>query len=184
MKLFSLKFEFLPLAVASLALLIASPSLYAQEADAGDEDEIEEEEEKRDPFWPVGYVSVAEKKRIADEEAKAAAELAKRKEEEAKRLERRRLQQQADANKNVKAPAPVVEEVPEPDWIAAVNKLKISGYAEKNGARSCLIAGQPVTEGMDIALVYNGFRYVWKVKVIGPQKKDMRFVRVSAEQVQ
>lgn len=183
MSTISVKLGLFSLAAAGIALLLSTSSLYAQEAaaEAVEEDEIEEEAEKRDPFWPVGYVSTAEKKRISEEEARAAEEEAKRKEEEAKRLERRR--QQMEAAKNAKVQPPVVEDLPEPDWGAAVNKLKISGYAEKNGVRSCLIAGQPVSEGTNVAFVYNGFRYIWTVKVIGPRKKDMRFVRVSAEPV-
>lgn len=169
----------LTLTVAGLFLLFTSSFLIAQTAPAeeaadDEEYEVEEETERRDPFWPVGYVSTAEKRRQAEEEARLRAEEEARKAEEAKRLERLKK-----ARENAKAQ--VVEEAPEPDWTAAVNRLKISGYAEKDGVRSCLIAGQPVTEGTSISFPFNGFRYTWTIKTIGPQKKDMRFVRVGVE---
>ena len=112
--------------------------------------------EFRDPFWPVGYSPAKE------EPPKPAV---------------------------VEAPKPVVQEKkseepppppePEPDWPAAMRLLRISGYAESGGRRSCVINGRTVSEAEKISIVHDGFRYTWRIDRIAPQKSQMRFQRLS-----
>lgn len=103
----------------------------------------------RDPFWPVGYTPPREEAVVA-QPAKPAEE-----------------------KKEVRAPQP------QPDWPAAMRCLKISGYAESNGARTCIINGRTVAEGDRISIVNGGFRYTWKIDAVTPQKSQMKFSRQS-----
>ena len=106
----------------------------------------------RDPFWPVGYAP-------AKEEVPAPAKADEKPAEVKKTV--------------VRAPRP------QPDWPAAMRCLKISGYAESNGARTCIINGKTVTEGDLISIVNGMFRYTWKIDKISPQKSQMKFSRQS-----
>ena len=112
--------------------------------------------EFRDPFWPVGYSPAKE---------------------------------EPPQPKKVEAPKPVVKEKkpeppppppePEPDWPAAMRLLRISGYAESGGLRSCVINGRTVSEAEKISIVHDGFRYTWRIDRIAPLKSQMRFQRLS-----
>ena len=112
--------------------------------------------EFRDPFWPVGYSPAKE---------------------------------EPPPPPKVEAPKPVVQEVkpeepppppePEPDWRAAMRLLRISGYAESGGRRTCVINGKTVTETEKISIVHEGFRYTWRLDQIAPQKSQMRFTRLT-----
>ena len=113
--------------------------------------------EFRDPFWPVGYSPAKE--------------------------------EPPPPPKKVEAPKPVVQEKkpeepppppePEPDWRAAMRLLRISGYAESGGKRTCVINGRTVSETEKISIVNEGFRYTWRLDRIAPQKSQMLFSRVS-----
>ena len=103
----------------------------------------------RDPFWPVGYSPAKE---------------------------------EPQKPKQVEAPKPVTPPPPpepEPDWPAAMRLLRISGYAESGGQRSCVINGRTVSEAEKISIVHDGFRYTWRIDRIAPQKSQMRFQRLS-----
>ena len=113
--------------------------------------------EFRDPFWPVGYSPAKE--------------------------------EPPPPPKKVETPKPVVQEKkpekpppppePEPDWRAAMRLLRISGYAESGGKRTCVINGRTVSETEKISIVHEGFRYTWRLDRIAPQKSQMLFSRVS-----
>ena len=112
--------------------------------------------EFRDPFWPVGYSPAKE---------------------------------EPPPPPKVEAPKPVVQEEkpeepppppePEPDWRAAMRLLRISGYAESGGRRTCVINGKTVSETEKISIVHDGFRYTWRLDQIAPLKSQMRFTRLT-----
>ena len=113
--------------------------------------------EFRDPFWPVGYSPAKE--------------------------------EPPPPPQTVETPKPAVQETkpeepppppePEPDWPAAMRLLRISGYAESGGKRTCVINGRTVSETEKISIVHEGFRYAWRLDRIAPQKSQMLFTRVS-----
>ena len=114
----------------------------------------------RDPFWPVGYSPAKDEPPSppppppkAEEPPPVAAP------EEPQTL-----------------PVP---DMPEPDWPAALRRLRISGYAEVNGHRSCVINGRTISESEKISIVHDGFRYTWRLDRIAPQKAQMRFTRLT-----
>lgn len=112
----------------------------------------------RDPFWPVGY-SPAKEEPVP-------------------------VQKQVEVKPAEPRPQKVeVSKEPQPDWPAALRCLKISGYAESNDKRSCVVNGKTVSENEKISIVYNGFRYTWKIDTIAPQKSGMRFSRVSVSHI-
>ena len=112
--------------------------------------------EFRDPFWPVGYSPAKEEppKPKTVETAKPVV-------------------------KETKPEQPPPPPEPEPDWPAAMRLLRISGYAESGGQRSCVINGRTVSEAEKISIVHNGFRYTWRIDRIAPLKSQMRFQRLS-----
>ena len=112
--------------------------------------------EFRDPFWPVGYSPDKEEppKPQKVEPVKPVAQ-----------------------EKKPEAPPPPPE--PEPDWRAAMRLLRISGYAESGGRRTCVINGQTVSESEKISIVHDGFRYTWRLDQIAPLKSQMRFTRLA-----
>ena len=116
--------------------------------------------EFRDPFWPVGY-------------SPAKAEPPSPAKTQPKTVEPKPVAPE----KKPDIPAPPPE--PEPDWRAAMRQLRISGYAESGGERTCLINGKTVSEGEKISIVHDGFRYTWSLDAIAPQKSQMRFTRLS-----
>ncbi len=118
---------------------------------AGD---AKDEPEFRDPFWPVGYSP-------AKDEPPPPPKAVEKKVE----------------TKKPEEPPPPPE--PEPDWKAALRLLRISGYAESNDTRSCVINGRTVSESEKISIVHEGFRYTWRIDRIAPQKSHMRFTRLT-----
>ena len=112
----------------------------------------------RDPFWPVGY-SPAEEKPSPKPSPPKVADV------------------KPAPEKKPEAPPPPTE--PEPDWRAAMRLLRISGYAESGGKRTCVINGKTVSETEKISIVHDGFRYTWSLERIAPQKSQMRFQRLS-----
>ncbi len=107
-------------------------------------------ETMRDPFWPVGYVPVAQRQKPV--EAKPV---------------------------KPPPPAPVrkvVAEAPKPvvDWEAARKSLQFSGFAEANGVRSFFVNGRLVSEGETISRDYLGLRYTWRVVRIAREPADRR----------
>ena len=115
--------------------------------------------EFRDPFWPVGYSPAKEEPPPPPSPQKIAE-----------------VKPAAPENKPDAPPAPAE---PEPDWRAAMRLLRISGYAESGGRRTCVINGRTVSETEKVSIVHDGFRYTWRLDVIAPQKSQMRFTRVS-----
>ena len=111
----------------------------------------------RDPFWPVGYSPAKNEPPPPPPKVEAP--------------------KPAPVVKKPEPPPPPPE--PEPDWPAALRLLKISGYAESGGKRSCVINGKTVSETEKISIVHDGFRYVWRLDVIAPQKAQMRFTRLA-----
>lgn len=109
----------------------------------------------RDPFWPVGY---SPKKNEPPPPPK--------------------VEEKKVVVEQKPAPKPP-EPVPQPDWAAALRCLKISGYAELNGSRNCVINGKTVSEGEKISIAFNGFRYTWRIETIAAQKSQMRFTRLA-----
>ena len=112
--------------------------------------------EFRDPFWPVGY-SPAKEEPPKPQKVEPVKPVAQEKKPE--------------------APPPPPE--PEPDWRAAMRLLRISGYAESGGRRTCDINGQTVSESEKISIVHDGFRYTWRLDRIAPLKSQMRFTRLA-----
>jgi hypothetical protein len=112
--------------------------------------------EFRDPFWPVGY-------------SPAKAEPPKP----------QKVEPAKPAVQEKKPETPPQPAEPEPDWPAAMRLLRISGYAESGGQRSCVINGRTVSELEKISIVHDGFRYTWRIDRIAPQKSQMRFQRLS-----
>ncbi|MBQ6926126.1 MAG: hypothetical protein IJQ73_15935 [Kiritimatiellae bacterium] len=112
--------------------------------------------EFRDPFWPVGY-SPAKEEPPKPQKVEPVKPVAQEKKPE--------------------APPPPPE--PEPDWRAAMRLLRISGYAESGGRRTCVINGQTVSESEKISIVHDGFRYTWRLDQIAPLKSQMRFTRLA-----
>ena len=117
----------------------------------------------RDPFWPVGY-SPAKNEPPPPPPPKAVE-----------------APKPAPEQKKPEQPPPPPE--PEPDWRAALRLLKISGYAESGGARSCVINGKTVSESEKISIVHDGFRYTWRLDRIAPQKAQMRFTRLAVSRL-
>ena len=115
--------------------------------------------EFRDPFWPVGYSPAKEEPPPPPPPPKVEAP------------------KPVEEEKKPEPPPPPPE--PEPDWQAALRLLRISGYAESSGKRSCVINGRTVSESEKISIVHDGFRYTWRLDVIAPQKSQMRFTRMS-----
>ena len=113
--------------------------------------------EFRDPFWPVGYSPAKEEPPPPPPKVEAPKPV--------------------EQEKKPEEPPPPPE--PEPDWRAAMRLLRISGYAESGGRRTCVINGRTVSETEKISIVHDGFRYTWRLDVIAPQKSQMRFSRVS-----
>ncbi len=113
--------------------------------------------EFRDPFWPIGYSPAKEEPPPPPPPPK--------------------VEVKPTPAKQPEAPPPPPE--PEPDWRAAMRLLRISGYAESGGNRTCVINGKTVSETEKISIVHDGFRYTWRLDVIAPQKSQMRFSRVS-----
>ena len=112
--------------------------------------------EFRDPFWPVGY-SPAKEEPPKPQKVEPVKPVVQEKKPE--------------------APPPPPE--PEPDWRAAMRLLRISGYAESGGRRTCVINGQTVSESEKISIVHDGFRYTWRLDRIAPLKSQMRFTRLA-----
>ena len=113
--------------------------------------------EFRDPFWPVGYSPAKEEPPPPPPKVEAPKPVVQEKKPE--------------------EPPPPPE--PEPDWRAAMRLLRISGYAESGGNRTCVINGRTVSETEKISIVHEGFRYTWRLDRIAPQKSQMLFSRVS-----
>ena len=112
--------------------------------------------EFRDPFWPVGY-SPAKEEPPKPQKVEPVKPVVQEKKPE--------------------APPPPPD--PEPDWRAAMRLLRISGYAESGGRRTCVINGQTVSESEKISIVHDGFRYTWRLDRIAPLKSQMRFTRLA-----
>ena len=113
--------------------------------------------EFRDPFWPVGYSPAKEEPPPPPKKVEAPKPV--------------------EPEKKPEKPPPPPE--PEPDWRAAMRLLRISGYAESGGKRTCVINGRTVSETEKISIVHEGFRYTWCLDVIAPQKSQMSFRRLS-----
>jgi hypothetical protein len=111
----------------------------------------------RDPFWPVGYVPRSARSKPAPVVKTAAP--------------RPKL-------RVVEQPKPVV------DWKAARRRLKISGYAEANGIRSCFVNGRLVSEGEIVSLVNQGLRYGWRVERIDPEPAKGVFEELEVRPVE
>ncbi len=112
--------------------------------------------EFRDPFWPVGYKPAKE----APPPPRAV-----------------------EATPEATKPAAPPPAESEPAWKAAIRLLRISGYAEGNSSRSCVINGRTVSESEKISIVHEGFRYTWRIDRIAPQKSQMRFTRLSVSRL-
>ncbi len=105
----------------------------------------------RDPFWPVGYVPVSARK-VTVEKPRPTPKPSV-----------------AVKPKPVEPPKPVI------DWIAARRMLKVAGYAEGNGVRSCFINGRLVSEGETVSLVKDRLRYTWRVTRIDRDPLNRKF---------
>ena len=117
--------------------------------------------EFRDPFWPVGYSPAKEEPPPPPPKVETPMPVVQEKKPE--------------------EPPPPPE--PEPDWPAAMRLLRISGYAESGGKRTCVINGRTVSETEKISIVHDGFRYTWRLDRIAPQKSQMRFTRLAVARV-
>ena len=113
----------------------------------------------RDPFWPVGYVPLAlrEPARSMKKDAKSS-----------------KLGLQKNGGMK---PKPVRNE---PDWKKALGQLRITGYAETSGMKSCVINDKTVSEGEVVTVDFENFKYSWRVDQIAPVRSQMRFTRQGA----
>ncbi|NLF21689.1 MAG: hypothetical protein GX590_00855 [Lentisphaerae bacterium] len=111
----------------------------------------------RDPFWPVGYVPEAQRDKPSQAPVKVQPMIAPRRVAE--------------------PPKPVI------DWGKARRHLRISGYAEGNGIRSCFINGKLYSEGESVVLDQDGFRYTWRLVKIDREPARNEFEEVSAQPV-
>jgi len=119
----------------------------------------------RDPFWPIGYVPVSERK----VESPPKQEIAH-------------------------APEPPKPEPPKPeptasedDWGKARKALTISGFTRALNPDThedrtlVMINRQMLAEGDTVPFVYQGFRFKWRIASI--TDKDVKLEPLSAERV-
>lgn len=119
----------------------------------------------RDPFWPIDYVPVAERKTEppAKQEIEPKPELPK---------------------PELPKPEPTASEE---DWAKARKALSISGVTrsvnpDTHAERTMvMINRQMLSVGDTVSLVYQGFRFKWRVEAIAA--KDVKLEPLNAERV-
>ena len=114
----------------------------------------------RDPFWPIDYVPVAERK--TEPPAK----------------------QEIEPKPELPKPEPTASEE---DWAKARKALSISGVTrsvnpDTHAERTMvMINRQMLSVGDTVSLVYQGFRFKWRVEAIAA--KDVKLEPLNAERV-
>jgi hypothetical protein len=109
------------------------------------------EAEWRDPFWPVGY----------------------------------RPKSDLPAPEPVVAPRKTEVAPPKPppkpvaNWDAARKLLIITGYAEKDGNRTCILNGKLRQEGDLVSVLYASMQYTWRIAKIDRAPVLMKYEEVS-----
>lgn len=112
-------------------------------------------QEWRDPFWPVGYRPKSETPPPPPVVAPSIPDVA--------------------------PPPPPPPPKPVANWEAARKLLIITGYAEKDGKKRCILNGRLLQEGDLVSVLHASMRYTWRIVEIGPTPDLMKFEEVSFE---